>query len=260
MKRVRIIPCLDIKDGRVVKGVKFVNLRDARDPVEAAAAYCAAGADELVFLDIAASVEARATRLDWVRKVKEVTTIPFCVGGGVRDLKDMEALLNLGADRVSINTAAVKNPNLIKQASKRFGKEKLVVAIDARKSPPGSGRPRFEVLIMGGEEPTGLDVAEWAKRVEKLGAGEILLTSKDADGTKEGYDIEMTRLVSESVNIPVIASGGAGKLEHFYEVLTEGKADSVLAASIFHFGEYRIAEVKEYLRSRGINVRTVENR
>ena len=256
MKTIKIIPCLDIKDGRVVKGVKFVDLRDARDPVEAAAAYCAAGADELVFLDIAASVEARPTRLDWVKEVKKVTTVPFCVGGGIRGLEDMESLFNLGADKVSINTAAVKNPALIKEASKKFGKEKLVVAIDGKKNPPGSSRPRLEVLIMGGEEPTGLDVVEWAKRVEKLGAGEILLTSKDADGTKDGYDIEMTRLVSESVDIPVIASGGAGKLEHFYEVVTKGKADAVLAASVFHFGEYKIKEVKDYLLSKGISVRT----
>lgn len=256
MKIIKIIPCLDIKDGRVVKGVKFVDLKDARDPVEAAAAYCAAGADELVFLDIAASVEARPTRLDWVKKVKKVTTVPFCVGGGIRGLEDMESLFNLGADKVSINTAAVKNPTLIKEASKKFGKEKVVVAIDGKKNPPGSSRPRLEVLIMGGEEPTGLDVVEWAKRVEKLGAGEILLTSKDADGTKDGYDIEMTRLVSEGVNIPVIASGGAGKLEHFYEVVTKGKADAVLAASVFHFGEYKIKEVKDYLLDKGISVRT----
>lgn len=256
MKPVKIIPCLDIKDGRVVKGVKFVDLKDARDPVEAASAYCAAGADELVFLDIAASVEARATRLDWVKKVKEVTTVPFCVGGGIRDLQDMQALFNLGTDKVSINTAAVKNPALIKEASERFGKEKVIVAIDGKKNPPGSSRPRLEVLIMGGEEPTGLDVVEWAKRVEELGAGEILLTSKDADGTKDGYDIEMTRLVSEGVNIPVIASGGAGKLEHFYEAVTKGKADAVLAASVFHFGEYKIKEVKDYLLGKGISVRT----
>ena len=246
---------MDIKDGRVVKGVKFVDLKDARDPVEAASVYCAAGADELVFLDIAASVETRPTRLDWVKKVKEVTTVPFCVGGGIRDLQDMQALFNLGADKVSINTAAVKNPGLIKEASERFGKEKVVVAIDGRKNPPGSSRPRLEVLIMGGEEPTGLDVVEWAKRVEELGAGEILLTSKDADGTKNGYDIEMTRLVSEQVNVPVIASGGAGKLEHFYEVVTKGKADAVLAASVFHFGEYKIKEVKDYLLGKGISVK-----
>jgi len=255
MKPVRIIPCLDIKDGRVVKGVRFIDLKDARDPVEAAAAYCAEGADELVFLDIAASVEGRATRLDWVRGVKEVTTVPFCVGGGVRDLEDMQALFDLGTNKVSVNTAAVRNPALIREASERFVKNRVVVAIDGRKNPPGSTRPRLEVLIMGGEEPTGLDVVKWARRVEKLGAGEILLTSKDADGTKAGYDIEMTRLVSEAVNIPVIASGGAGKLEHFYEVVTEGKADAVLAASVFHFGEYRIKEVKEYLLGRGISVR-----
>jgi len=256
MKQVKIIPCLDIKNGRVVKGVKFVDLKDARDPVEAASAYCTAGADELVFLDIAASVEARPTRLDWVKNVKEVTTVPFCVGGGIRGLEDMQALFNLGADKVSINTAAIKNPALIKEASERFGKEKIVVAIDGRKNLPGSSRPRLEVLIMGGEEPTGLDVVEWAKRVEELGAGEILLTSKDADGTKDGYDIEMTRLVSEAVDIPVTASGGAGKLEHFYEAVTKGKADAVLAASVFHFGEYKIKEVKDYLLSKGISVRT----
>jgi len=256
MQPVRIIPCLDIKDGRVVKGVRFIDLKDARDPVEAAAAYCAAGADELVFLDIAASIEGRATRLDWVKKVKQVTTVPFCVGGGIRDLEDMEALFNLGVDKVSINTGAVKNPALIKEASEKFRKEKVVVAIDGRKNPPGSTRPRLEVLIMGGEEPTGLDVVKWARRVEKLGAGEILLTSKDADGTKAGYDIELTRLVSEAVNIPVIASGGAGKLEHFYEVVIEGKADAVLAASIFHYGKCRIKEVKDYLLGRGISVRT----
>jgi imidazoleglycerol phosphate synthase cyclase subunit len=256
MKPVKIIPCLDIKDGRVVKGVKFIDLKDARDPVEAASAYCAAGADELVFLDIAASVEARATRLDWVKKVKEVTTVPFCVGGGIRDLQDMQALFNLGVDKVSINTAAVKNPALIKEASEKFGKEKVIVAIDGKKNPPDSSRPRLEVLIMGGEEPSGLDVVEWAKRVEELGAGEILLTSKDADGTKDGYDIEMTRLVSESVDIPVTASGGAGKLEHFYDVVTKGKADAVLAASVFHFGEYKIKEVKDYLLGKGISVRT----
>ena len=255
MKPVKVIPCLDIKDGRVVKGVKFVDLKDARDPVEAASAYCAAGADELVFLDIAASVEARSTRLDWVKKVKEVTTVPFCVGGGIRDLQDMQALFNLGVDKVSINTAAVKNPALIKEASEKFGKEKVIVAIDGKKNPPGSSRPRLEVLIIGGEEPTGLDVVEWAKRVEELGAGEILLTSKDADGTKDGYDIEMTRLVSESVDIPVTASGGAGKLEHFYEAVTKGKADAVLAASVFHFGEYKIKEVKDYLLGKGISVR-----
>ncbi len=255
MQPVKIIPCLDIKNGRVVKGIKFVNLKDARDPVEAAAAYCAAGADELVFLDIAASVETRTTRLDWVKKVKDVTTVPFCVGGGIRNLEDMQELFNLGVDKVSINTAAVKNPDLIKEASEKFGKEKLVVAIDGRKNPPGSNRPRLEVLIMGGEEPTGLDVVEWAKKVEQLGAGEILLTSKDADGTKDGYDIEMTKAVAEAVSIPVTASGGAGKLEHLYEAVTQAKAANVLCASVFHFGEITIPEAKEYLKNRGISVR-----
>ena len=255
MQPVKIIPCLDIKNGRVVKGVKFVDLKDARDPVEAAAAYCAAGADELVFLDIAASVETRATRLDWVKKVKEVTTVPFCVGGGIRDLEDMQTLFNLGVDKVSINTAAVKNPTLIKEASERFGKEKLVVAIDGKKNPPDSARPRLEVLIMGGEKPTDLDVVEWAKQVEQLGAGEILLTSKDADGTKEGYDIEMTKAVAETVSIPVTASGGAGKLEHLYQAVSEAKAANVLCASILHFGEITISGAKQYLKDKGISVR-----
>ncbi|UCB56437.1 MAG: imidazole glycerol phosphate synthase subunit HisF [Candidatus Omnitrophota bacterium] len=255
MQAVKVIPCLDIKNGRVVKGIKFVDLKDARDPVEAAAAYCAQGADELVFLDIAASVESRATRLDWVKKVKEVTTVPFCVGGGIGNLEDMEALFNLGVDKVSINTAAVKNPDLIKQASERFGREKLVVAIDGRKNSPQSGSPRLEVLIMGGEKATGLDVVQWARRVETLGAGEILLTSKDADGTKEGYDIEMTRAVAETVKIPVTASGGAGKLEHLYQAVSQAKAANVLCASVFHFGEITIPQAKEYLKQKGIKVR-----
>ena len=256
MRTVKVIPCLDIKDGRVVKGIKFVDLKDARDPVEAAWAYCAAGADELVFLDIAASVETRATRLDWVKKVKEVTSVPFCVGGGIRDLEDMQALFDLGVDKVSINTAAVKNPALIKEASERFGREKIVVAIDGRKNPPGSNRPRLEVLIMGGEEPTGKDVVEWARQVEQSGAGEILLTSKDADGTKDGYDIEMTRSVAQVVSIPVTASGGAGKLEHLYRAVTEGKAANVLCASVFHFGEITIPQAKQYLKDKGIPVKT----
>jgi len=252
MKPVKVIPCLDIKEGRVVKGIKFVDLKDARDPVEAAAAYCAAGADELVFLDIAASVETRATRLDWVKKVKQATTVPFCVGGGIRNTEDMQALFDMGVNKVSINTAAVKNPNLIKEASQRFGKEKLVVAIDGKKNPAGSGRPRLEVLIMGGGEPAGKDLVEWAKQVEQLGAGEILLTSKDADGTKDGYDIEMTVAVARAVSIPVTASGGAGKLEHLYQAVTEGKAANVLCASVFHFGEITIPEAKKYLKGRGI--------
>jgi len=255
MKEVRVIPCLDVKDGRVVKGVKFVNLRDARDPVEAAEAYCRQGADELVFLDIMASVEDRGTRLEWVKRVAEKVTIPFAVGGGIRDTKDMKELFDLGVGKVSINTAAVRNPELIAQASKQFGKERLVVAIDGKKNPPSSGLPRLEVVVKSGEESTGKDIVEWAKRVEELGAGEILLTSKDADGTKEGYDLEMTRAVAEAVTIPVTASGGAGKLEHLYEAVIIGKAAAVLAASIFHFGEISIPEAKKYLKERGISVR-----
>ncbi|MDH4067540.1 MAG: imidazole glycerol phosphate synthase subunit HisF [Dehalococcoidia bacterium] len=255
MKTVSIIPCLDVKDGRVVKGVKFVNLRDARDPVEAAEAYCREGADELVFLDIAATVESRGTRLEWVRKVAQKVTVPFAVGGGIRNTEDMRALFAIGVDKVSINTAAVRNPELIEEASKGFGKEKLVVAIDGRKNRPQTGLPRLEVVVKGGSESTGIDIVDWAKRVEKLGAGEILLTSKDADGTKEGYDLEMTKAVAEAVSIPVIASGGAGKLEHLYEAVTIGKASAVLAASIFHFGEISISEAKRYLRGNGITIR-----
>jgi len=255
MKLIKIIPCLDVKDGRVVKGINFVNLRDARDPVEAAEAYCREGADELVFLDIAATVENRGTRLEWVKKVAEKVTIPFAVGGGIRNMEDMKALFDLGVDKVSVNTAAVRNPELIRKASRKFGKEKLVVAIDGRKNPPGSRRPRLEVVVKGGNEATGIDVVDWAKRVEKLGAGEILLTSKDADGTKEGYDLEMTKAVAEAVKIPVTASGGAGKLEHLYEAVTIGKASAVLAASIFHFGEISIPEAKRYLKEKGIPVK-----
>jgi cyclase len=255
MNVVRIIPCLDVKDGRVVKGVKFVDLRDARDPVEAAEAYCREGADELVFLDIAATVENRGTRLEWVKKVAEKVTIPFAVGGGIRNTEDMKALFNLGVDKVSVNTAAVQNPELIRDASRKFGRETLVVAIDGRKNPPGSSLPRLEVVVKSGSESTGLDIVDWAKRVEELGAGEILLTSKDADGTKEGYDLEMTRAVAEAVSIPVTASGGAGKLEHLYEAVTTGKASAVLAASIFHFGEISIPEAKRYLKQKGIPVK-----
>ena len=254
MKTVKVIPCLDIKDGRVVKGVKFVNLRDARDPVEAARAYCREGADELVFLDIFATVQNRKTRLDWVKKVCDVVTVPFAVGGGIGSLEDMQELIDLGVDKVSINTAAVKNPELIAKAAKKFGKKRIVVAIDGRKNRSGSKLPRLEVVIKSGTEGTGLDIVEWAKRVEKLGAGEILLTSKDADGTKEGYDLEMTRAAAEAVKIPVTASGGAGKLEHLYEAVTVGKAAAVLAASVFHFGEISIPEAKKYLKDRGIPV------
>jgi len=247
---------LDIKDGRVVKGVNFVNLRDARDPVEAAEAYCRQGADELVFLDIFATAENRKTRLEWVKKVRNVVTVPFAVGGGIGSIEDMKALVDLGVDKVSINTAAVRNPELVRKAAKEFGKERLVVAIDGRKNPPDRGLPRLEVVVKSGNESTGMDIVDWAKRVEELGAGEILLTSKDADGTKAGYDLEMTRAVAEAVTIPVIASGGAGKLEHLYEVVTKGKAAAVLAASVFHFGEITIPEAKRYLKERGIPVKT----
>jgi cyclase len=255
MKLIKIIPCLDVKDGRVVKGIKFVNLRDARDPVEAAEAYCREGADELVFLDIVATVENRGTRLEWVKKVAEKATIPFAVGGGIRNTEDMKALFNIGVNKISINTSAVRNPELIREASRKFGRQKLVVAIDGRKNPLGSGLPRLEVVVKSGSESTGLDIVEWAKKVEKLGAGEILLTSKDADGTKAGYDLEMTKAVAEAVKIPVTASGGAGKLEHLYEAVTIGKASAVLAASIFHFGEISISQAKKYLAEKGISVR-----
>jgi cyclase len=254
VKEVKIIPCLDVKDGRVVKGVKFVNLRDARDPVEAAQAYCREGADELVFLDIFATVQNRKTRLEWVKRVCEVVTIPFAVGGGIGSIEDMKALFELGVDKASINTAAVRKPELISEASREFGKEKLVVAIDGRKNPPGSGLPRLEVAVKSGEEPTGLDIVDWAKRVEESGAGEILLTSKDADGTKDGYDLEMTKAVAEAVAIPVTASGGAGKLEHLYEAVAIGKASAVLAASIFHFGEISIPQAKQYLKEKGVPI------
>ncbi len=255
MREVKIIPCLDVKDGRVVKGINFVNLRDARDPVEAAEAYCREGADELVFLDIFATVENRKTRLEWVRRVCEVVTIPFAVGGGIGSIDDMKALIDLGVDKVSINTAAVMHPELIKEAVTQFGREKLVVAIDGKKNPPNSHLPRLEVVVKSGEQSTGMDIVDWAKRVEELGAGEILLTSKDADGTKDGYDLEMTKAVAEAVSIPVTASGGAGKLEHLYEAVTIGKASAVLAATIFHFGEISIPQAKRYLADKGIPVK-----
>ena len=255
MKEIKIIPCLDVKEGRVVKGINFVNLRDALDPVEAAETYCREGADELVFLDIFATVENRKTRLEWVKKVCEVVTIPLAVGGGIGSIKDMDALINLGVDKVSINTAAVKNHALIKEAARQFGKEKLVVAIDGKKNPVDSGLPRLEVVIRSGSEAARVEIVAWAKQVEELGAGEILLTSKDADGTKEGYDLEMTRAVAEAVNIPVTASGGAGKLEHLYDAVITGKASAVLAASIFHFGEISIPDAKRFLKERGIPVR-----
>jgi cyclase len=254
LKQIKIIPCLDVKDGRVVKGVNFTNLRDARDPVEAAVAYCREGADELVFLDIFATVQNRKTRLEWVKRVCDVVTVPFSVGGGIGSIEDMRALIDLGVDKVSINTAAVRSPELVKEAAREFGKERLVVAIDGKKNPPDSGLPRLEVVVRSGEEPTAMDIVQWAKRVEELGAGAILLTSKDADGTKAGYDLEMTKAVAERVSIPVIASGGAGKLEHLYQAVTIGKASAVLAASIFHFGEISVSQAKKYLADRGIPV------
>ena len=254
-KIVKIIPCLDVKDGRVVKGVKFVDLRDARDPVEAAVTYCREGADELVFLDIAATIENRGTRIEWVKKVADKVTVPFTVGGGIRNIEDIKILFDIGVDKVSINTVAVRNPQLIRDVSREFGKEKLVVAIDGLKNPPGSKKPRLEVVVSGGKETTGIDIVEWAGKVEELGAGEILLTSKDADGTKAGYDLEMTRAVAEAVQIPVTASGGAGKLEHLYQAVVEGKASAVLAASIFHFGEISIPEAKKFLQEKGLPVR-----
>lgn len=256
MNEVKIIPCLDVKEGRVVKGVRFVNLQDARDPVEAAEAYCREGADELVFLDIFATVESRKTRLEWVKRVCDVVTIPFAVGGGIASMEDMKALFDMGVDKVSINTAAVMNPELIERAAREFGKERLVVAIDGRKNSPDSGLHRLEVVVKSGNEGTGIDIVEWAKRVEGLGAGEILLTSKDADGTREGYDLEMTKAVAEAVSIPVTASGGAGKLEHLYDAVAIGKASAVLAASIFHFGEISIPEARKYLREKGIEMKS----
>jgi cyclase len=256
MDPVKIIPCLDIREGRVVKGINFVNLRDARDPVEAAQTYCKQGADELVFLDIFATVENRHTRLEWVKKVRQAATIPFAVGGGISSLEDMQALFDIGVDKVSINSAAVQNPDLIQKASSKYGKARLVVAIDGKKNPAGKGLPRLEVVVKSGNQATGLDIVEWAKKVEKLGAGEILLTSKDADGTKAGYDLEMTKAVAEAVKIPVTASGGAGKLEHLYDAVITGKAAAVLAASIFHFGEISIPEARKYLKERGIPVKS----
>ena len=246
----RIIPCLDVKDGRVVKGVKFENLRDAGDPVELAAYYEEQGADEIVFLDISATPSGRETMIDVVKDTASVLSIPLTVGGGVRTLDHFARLLSAGADKVSINTAAVKNPEIITVAADEFGSQAVVVAIDAKRKNGG-----WEVYVSAGKVPTGLDALEWAKEVEKRGAGEILLTSIDYDGTQMGYDLELTRLVSENVKIPVIASGGAGSPEHIYAVLTRGKADAALAASIFHYKKYSVREVKEYLYQRGVPVR-----
>jgi len=250
----RVIPCLDVKDGRVVKGVRFVDLRDAGDPVEAALAYDTQGADELVFLDITASHEARATMLDVVRRTAEGIYMPLTVGGGIRSIDDVRQLLRAGADKVSLNTAALERPVLVREAAERFGSQCIVVAIDARREGRGTLQ-RWGVYTHGGRRPAGRDAVRWAREVVELGAGEILLTSMDCDGTKDGYDLELTRAVSEVVPVPVIASGGAGSLEHLYEGLVEGRADAVLAASIFHFGMHTIAEAKAYLRERGVEVR-----
>ncbi len=250
----RIIPCLDVDRGRVVKGVHFVNLRDAGDPVEIAARYEQEGADELIFLDITATHESRDILLDVVRRTAEVVFMPLCVGGGVRTLEDIRTLLKAGADKVSINSAAVRNPELVRQAARRFGSQCIVVNIDPRRV-MRDGREFWEVHISGGRIPTGLEAVQWAREVERLGAGEIVLTSMDRDGTQNGYDIPMTKAVAEAVSIPVVASGGAGHPEHLYEALTVGKADAVLAASIFHYGRYSIPEVKRFLAQRGVPVR-----
>ena len=252
MHTKRIIPCLDVNNGRVVKGVNFVNLIDAGDPVEIAAAYDKAGADEVVFLDITASSDNRGTVVDMVRRVAEKVFIPFTVGGGIRTIDDFKAILREGADKVSVNSAAIMNPNLISEAADKFGSQCVVVAIDAKRRADGSG---WNIYKNGGRVDMGIDAVEWAMKANQLGAGEILLTSMDCDGTKAGYDNELTRIVSENVSIPVIASGGAGKLEHFYDALDVGKADAALAASLFHFKELEIKEVKQYLQNRGISVR-----
>ncbi|MBQ9611392.1 MAG: imidazole glycerol phosphate synthase subunit HisF [Lachnospiraceae bacterium] len=251
----RIIPCLDVNNGRVVKGINFVQLRDAGDPVEAGAAYSAAGADELVFLDITATSDARETVADMVRRVAERVFIPFTVGGGIRTTDDMRAILREGADKISVNSAAIKRPELIAEGAEQFGSQCITVAIDAKRRDPVDPSKGWSVYIAGGRIDTGIDAIEWAKKAQSLGAGEILLTSMDADGTKAGYDIPLTRAISDAVRIPVIASGGAGTTEHFYEALTEGGADAALAASLFHFKELEIKEVKEFLRGRGVPVR-----
>lgn len=247
----RIVPCLDVEKGRVVKGTKFLDLKDAGDPVELAAFYDKAGADELVFLDITASAEYRETMLDVVSRVAEQVFIPFTVGGGIRTLEDMRRILKAGADKVSLNTAAVQNPEIIREGAAHFGNQCIVVAVDARRA----GEGKWEVYTHGGRTPTGIDALEWVRQAQSLGAGEILLTSMDRDGTKEGYDLELTRAVSRAVGIPVIASGGVGTKEHIYEGAMLGEADALLAASIFHFGEISIADVKRYLKEKGVVVR-----
>jgi cyclase len=253
----RVIPCLDVKDGRVVKGVRFLDLADAGDPVQAALAYDRQGADELVFLDITASHEGRATMLDVVRRTAEAVYLPLTVGGGLGSLEDVRTLLRAGADKVSLNTAAVATPQLIQDAAVRFGSQCIVVAIDAKRRTPGPG-PAFEVYTHGGRRPTGRDAVHWAREAVDRGAGEILLTSMDRDGTRDGYDLELTRAIAEAVSVPVIASGGAGTLAHLHDGLVLGKADAVLAASIFHFAEHTVPEAKRYLRARGVPVRLEE--
>ena len=252
MHTIRVIPCLDVNNGRVVKGVNFVNLVDAGDPVECALAYDKAGADEVVFLDITASSDGRNTVVDMVREVAKKLFIPFTVGGGIRTVEDFKVLLREGADKVSVNSAAIKRPELIREAAEKFGSQCVVVAIDAKRREPFDG---WNIYLNGGRVDTGIDAIEWAKKAESLGAGEILLTSMDCDGTKAGFDIELTRAVSDVVGIPVIASGGAGKLEHFSDAVIEGHADAVLAASLFHFKELEIKEVKQYMREKDIDVR-----
>lgn len=247
----RIIPCLDVKDGRVVKGTNFVGLRDAGDPVELASLYDREVADELVFLDITASCEERNTMVQVVKDTAAQVFIPFTVGGGIRTVDDIRTMLKAGADKVSLNTAAIKNPDLIAEGARRFGRQCIVLAVDARQA----GDNQWEIYINGGRTPTGIDALEWVRQATALGAGEILLTSMDKDGTKDGYDIPLTRAVSEAVDVPVIASGGAGELEHFYEVLTAGKADAVLATSVFHYGQFTVRQVKDYLKSRNVEVR-----
>lgn len=250
MHAKRIIPCLDVDQGRVVKGIKFVDIRDAGDPVEMAQLYDEKGADELVFLDITASSDKRNIMVDVVERTGDVVFIPFTVGGGLRNIDDIKAILRAGADKVSLNTSAVQNPDLIKESSRIFGSQCIVLAIDAKRK--GNS---WEVYTHGGRNPTGIDAVEWAKKAENLGCGEVLLTSMDADGTKDGYDIPLTKAISEAVTIPVIASGGAGNAEHIYDALTKGKADAALAASIFHYEEHSIKKVKEYLRSKNVSVR-----